>query len=39
MNNEIIGFTETQIIPLGFAFKTLNLFNTNLNNNKSEFYG
>ena len=40
INNDIIGFTETQINPSNFTYKiikTLNFFNINFNNNGNKF--
>ena len=40
MNNDIIGFTETQISPSDSTCKiteTLNFFNINFNNNEKKF--
>ena len=40
INNDIIGFTETQISPLDSTCKiieTLNFFNTNFNNDENKF--
>ena len=41
INNGIIGFTETQVIPSDFTCKiseTLNFFNFNYNNNKNKSF-
>ena len=40
INNDIIGFTETQINPSNSTckiIKTLNFFNINFNNNENKF--
>ena len=40
INNDIIGFTETQISPSGSTYskiKTLTFFNINFNENKCKF--